>query len=137
MTFQFDGNQYDIRFIHEMVESPTTKHIVRRTLCSISKINPLIAKGKTRYQCIASGMITQHVNDKDVKSTARKIALGRAIDKFMAQTKYYNKTSASKIIRKRIWSAYFSECELKTFVNLREDIERMREIDERLVRYAQ
>ena len=137
MTFQFDGNQYDIRFIHEMIESPTTKHIVRRTLCSISKINPLIAKGKTRYQYIASGMTTQHVNDKDVKSTARKIALGRAIDKFMAQTKYYNKTSASKIIRKRIWSAYFSECELKTFVNLREDIERMREIDERLVRYAQ
>jgi len=140
MTFQFDGNQYDIRFIHEMIESPTTKHIVRRTLCSISKINPLIAKGKTRYQYIASGMTTQHVNDKDVKSTARKIALGRAIDEFMAQTKYVGKCGkriAVKKIRRNIWNAYFSECELKTVISERRDVQLMREADERLRSYAQ
>ena len=137
MIFQFNGNQYDIRFIHEMIESPTTKHIVRRTICSISKINPLIAKGKTRYQYIASGTTTQHVNDKDVKSTARKIALGRAIDEFMAQTKYVGKCIVVKKIRRNIWNAYFSECELKTVISERRDVQSMREADDRLRLYAQ
>lgn len=137
MTFTYDGNEYDIRFEHRMIKSKNNKKLVRKTFCRISKIDPLISKGKNRYQQVAIGETIQHVNDQDVKSVGRKIALGRAIDQFMDSTKYSNQAMAGKMIRKRIWAVYFSECELKTFINLRDYSERMQEIDERLMRYAQ
>ena len=141
MTFDYDGNEYDIKFEHKFVQSSCCEKTVRSTACYISKIDPTIPKGKERYQGSAVGFAIQHVNDKDVKSTARKIALGKAIKLFVERTecgtKYGYRTSAAKIIRKRIWCAYFNQCELKTYISIRRDreyIEKMKVVDTKLLR---
>ena len=79
MKFSYDGSDYDIRFMYDFVVTRDFESEVRETTCTISVINPNIPKGKDRYTCVAHGAVVQHVNDKDVKSTARKLALRKAI----------------------------------------------------------
>ena len=130
MQFSYEGKEYDIRFYYDWVSSPATLKAVRQTRCTISSIDPLLV-GQDRYRLMVEGVAVQHVNDQFCRRIGRKIALRKAIDLFTKRyVKYDHGTTANKMVRKRIWDAYFVSCDFNMLPVNKKELKAKRYADE-------
>jgi len=138
MQFQYEGETYDVRFNHAHIENKLRSSIwVRETTCTISVIDPTVSVEDGRYQLVSLGIATQHVRDQFVKKVGRRISLKRAIENFMTlYVKYDHGSKANKMIRRKIWNAYFSECEMNTHIVNKKEAKKERELGDILVKVA-
>jgi len=78
MKIEMDDAQYDVRLRHKFVASKKSGQRVRQTNGTISAIDPS-KSGAEKYTLLYSTTLTQNVNDKDDKFSARKRMVGRLL----------------------------------------------------------
>lgn len=107
MRVHFGEKQYDFRFRYTEVASKGTGQIVKKTLCTISRVDPN-AEGKAKFHPITDGRSMQHPNDQFCRSTGRKIALKNALGHMIPWN------SPDRPLKTAFWDVYFKHCDHRT-----------------------
>jgi len=107
MRVHFAEKEYDFRFRYTDVDSKGTGHLVKKTLCSISRVDPK-AEGKDKFHEITTGRAMQCPNDQFCRSTGRKIALKNALGHMLPAN------APNRPLRVAFWDAYFRDCDHRT-----------------------